>query len=49
MDSSKCTEEGGLMTSDGVCVLEKDVTVDVWMNLTETIKGSKMPSDEFFQ
>jgi len=48
VDSSDCTAEGGLMTSEGLCVLEKDVTVDVWMNLTETIKGSKMPSDEFF-
>jgi len=36
------------MKNEEDCVFEKDVTVDIWRNLTETAKNAKMPSDEFF-
>jgi len=48
VDSTNCTAHFGLMTSAGDCILQKDVTVDVWRNLTEELNQSKMPSDEFF-
>ena len=35
--------------SDEECVFSKDVTVDVWRNLTDSVRDVKMPSDEFFQ
>ena len=35
--------------SDEECVFSKDVTVDVWRNLTDSVRDAKMPSDEFFQ
>lgn len=37
------------MIDEDDCVFSKDVTIDVWRNLTETAKNVKMPSDEFFQ
>jgi len=48
VDSTNCTAHFGLMTSAGDCVLQKDVTIDVWRNITEELNQSKMPSDEFF-
>jgi len=47
-DSKNCTSQGGVMTKEEDCVFAKDVTVDVWKNLTETANNAKMPSDEFF-
>ena len=38
-----------LMFSDGDCVFQREVTVDVWRNLTDSAREAKMPSDEFFQ
>ena len=35
--------------SDGDCVFQREVTVDVWRNLTDSARDAKMPSDEFFQ
>ena len=35
--------------SEEECVFSKDVTVDVWRNLTDSVRDAKMPSDEFFQ
>ena len=40
---------GGIMLTEDACIFSKDVTVDVWRNLTEKAKNVKMPSDEFFQ
>ena len=37
------------MFSDGDCVFQREVTVDVWRNLTDSARDAKMPSDEFFQ
>ena len=37
------------MLNEDDCVFAKDVTIDVWRNLTEKAKNVKMPSDEFFQ
>ena len=48
-DSKNCTSHGGVMTNEEDCVFAKDVSVDVWRNLTETANNAKMPSDEFFQ
>jgi len=48
VDSTNCTAHFGLMTSAGDCILQKDVTIDVWRNITEELNQSKMPSDEFF-
>ena len=49
VDSTNCTAHFGIMTSAGDCVFQKDVTIDVWRNVTEELNQSKMPSDEFFQ
>ena len=48
-DSKNCTALEGVMTPDEECVFQKDVTIDVWKNISETAKNAKMPSDEFFQ
>ena len=48
-DSKNCTELGGIMTNQQECVFQKDVTIDVWKNISETARNAKMPSDEFFQ
>ena len=48
-DSKNCTELGGMMTNQQECVFQKDVTIDVWKNISETTRNAKMPSDEFFQ
>ena len=48
-DSKNCTELGGVMTNQQDCIFQKDVTVDVWRNISETARNAKMPSDEFFQ
>ena len=37
------------MTNQQDCIFQKDVTVDVWRNISETAQNAKMPSDEFFQ
>jgi len=47
-DSKNCTAHDGVMTSEEVCVFQKDVTIDVWKNITEIAGNAKMPSDEFF-
>jgi len=47
-DSKNCTELGGIMTNQQECVFQKDVTIDVWKNISETARNAKMPSDEFF-
>jgi solute carrier family 6 amino acid transporter-like protein 5/7/9/14 len=47
-DSKNCTELGGVMTNQQDCIFQKDVTVDVWRNISETARNAKMPSDEFF-
>jgi len=47
-DSKNCTELGGVMTNQQDCVFQKDVTIDVWRNISETAQNAKMPSDEFF-
>jgi len=47
-DSKNCTELGGVMTNQQDCVFQKDVSIDVWRNITETAQNAKMPSDEFF-
>ena len=48
-DTKNCTEAGGIMLVEEECIFQKDVTIDVWKNMTETAKNGKMPSDEFFQ
>jgi len=47
-DSKNCTSHGGVMTNEQDCVFQKDVTIDVWKNITETANNAKLPSDEFF-
>merc|ERR1711971_1433384 len=47
-DSKNCTSSGGVMTNEQDCVFQKDVTIDVWKNITETANNAKLPSDEFF-
>jgi solute carrier family 6 amino acid transporter-like protein 5/7/9/14 len=47
-DSKNCTSHGGVMTNEQDCVFQKDVTIDVWKNVTETANNAKLPSDEFF-
>ena len=37
------------MLVENNCVFSKDVTDDVWQNITAKAKDVKMPSDEFFQ
>jgi len=36
------------MTNEQDCVFQRDVTIDVWKNVTETANNAKLPSDEFF-
>jgi solute carrier family 6 amino acid transporter-like protein 5/7/9/14 len=36
------------MTNEQDCLFQKDVTIDVWKNVTETANNAKLPSDEFF-
>jgi len=47
-DSKNCTSLGGVMTNEQDCVFQRDVTIDVWKNVTETANNAKLPSDEFF-
>jgi len=47
-DSKNCTSHGGVMTNEQDCIFQKDVTIDVWKNVTETANNAKLPSDEFF-
>ena len=48
-DAKNCTSHGGVMTNEQDCIFQKDVTIDVWKNVTETANNAKLPSDEFFQ
>jgi len=47
-DSKNCTALAGVMTAEQECVFQKDVTIDVWRNISETANNAKLPSDEFF-
>ncbi|XP_074605088.1 sodium- and chloride-dependent glycine transporter 1-like [Brevipalpus obovatus] len=47
-DSKNCTSLGGLMNPEGECLLQSNVTSEIWQNLTKAKINTKFPSDEYF-
>lgn len=48
-DTKNCTGHDGIMSSNGTCYFESQVTPSEWHDLNETAQKTKLPADEFFQ
>ncbi|CAL4062379.1 unnamed protein product [Meganyctiphanes norvegica] len=47
-DTKNCTAHEGLMSQNGTCLFEPDVTEETWNKLNATALASKLPADEYF-
>uniref|UniRef100_T1KQK1 Transporter n=3 Tax=Tetranychus urticae TaxID=32264 RepID=T1KQK1_TETUR len=47
-DTKNCTAHKGIMDSDGDCILQENVSQEIWQNLTSSKYNSKTASDEYF-
>ncbi|XP_068230895.1 sodium- and chloride-dependent glycine transporter 1-like isoform X2 [Palaemon carinicauda] len=47
-DTKNCTAHEGIMSPNGTCFQQNDVSPEDWQNLNNTAMSMKMPADEFF-
>lgn len=47
-DSNNCTASNGIMSENGTCLLQNEVSNETWIDLKNTASKSKMASDEYF-